>query len=510
MSRYLLSIVMVAVLAIAACAPDSPAPTGTVIINARVIDGSGGDSRNVSVRLIDDRITEVGTFDPTENDDVVDAGGLVLAPGFIDTHSHHGHQLDEHPDALAAVSQGLTTIAAGQDGSHLYPLADFFSRLEAEPVAINVASYAGHGTIRGEVMGDDYMREATAEEIEAMATILRSEMDAGALGLSTGLEYDPGSFSSPQEVVELAKVAAEYDGHYISHIRSEDQYFWEAVDEVINIGREAQIPVRVTHAKLAMTRWWGQNERFIDVLDQARESGVDITVDVYPYRMWNTGFAWLITLFPDRDLDRRDGAEYVLNDMLSPEGILLPEYFPNTDYNGMTIAEISLLRETDPETTLMDLLKAEQDFDGPESPMLGFAMDEPDIEVIMAWPHTVIGSDGELDGSHPRGYGTFTRYLGRYIRERQVLSLEEGVRRITALPAEQVGIIDRGLIREGYYADLVLFDPDTIIDRSTAEAPHVPSVGIDRVWVNGELVYDNGSVTGARPGRPIRRSDAIM
>ncbi len=510
MTRNIFAGIAIAALGLAACSNDAPAPAGTVIVNARVIDGSGGPAQNVNVRILEDRITAVGNVEPTDSDTIIDAGGLVLAPGFIDTHSHHGHQLDEHPDALGAVSQGMTTFVVGQDGGHLYPLADFFARLEEAPVAVNVASYAGHGTIRGEVMGEDYMRFATDDEVSTMADILRNEMDAGALGLSTGLEYDPGSFSSAEEVVELAKVAAEYDGHYISHVRSEDQYFWEAVDEVVNIGREAQMPVRVTHAKLAMTRWWGQHERFIDALDAARDSGVDITVDVYPYRMWNSGFAWLITLFPDRDLDRRDGAEYVLNEMLSPEGIFLPEYHPNTDYNGMTIAEISLIRETDPETTLMDLLKAERDWDGPGSGMLGFAMDEPDIEVIMAWPHTVIGSDGELDGPHPRGYGTFPRYLGHYIRDRQVLSLEEGIRRITSLPAEQVGILERGLIRAGYYADLVIFDPDAIIDRATTTAPHVTSSGIEKVWVNGQLVYADGSVTGARPGRPIRRLDAIM
>jgi len=262
--------------------------------------------------------------------------------------------------------------------------------------------------------------------------------------------------------------------------------------------------VQVTHIKLAMTRWWGQADRLKAKLDRARASGVDITADIYPYTAWNASFSWLTTLFPDRDLDRREGAEYILRDMLSPEGILLPDYRPEPGYNGMTIAEIAEKRGTDPETTLMELLKADAEMDG-RSPMLGFAMAEPDIESIVAWPHTMIGSDGELSGPHPRGFGAFTRYLGHYIRERGVLDLEEGVRRITAQSAQQVGIADRGSIRPGDYADLVLFDASRVGDRATYEEPQLPSAGIEKVWVNGEVVFDAGQPTGNRPGRAVRR-----
>lgn len=353
-------------------------------------------------------------------------------------------------------------------------------------------------------MGDDYRRPATAEELAAMAGLLRSEMKAGALGLSSGLEYDPGSYSTTEELVELARVAASRGGRYISHVRSEDRYFWEAIDEIIRIGSEARLPVQVTHIKLAMTRWWGQADRLTTRLDDARAAGVDITADIYPYTAWNTNFGWLRTLFPERDLDRREGAEYILQDMLSPQGILLPEYRPEPAYNGMTIAEIADKRGADPETTLMDLLKADIEMEG-KSPMLGFAMDEADIESIMAWPHTVIGSDGELAGPHPRGFGSFTRYIGHYIRERGVLSLEEGVRRITSQAAQQVGIDDRGSISPGTYADLVLFDASRVGDRATYENPHLPSVGIEKVWVNGGLVFDAGRLTGKRPGMAVRR-----
>jgi N-acyl-D-amino-acid deacylase len=311
MIKRSLAILPSIVLALTACAPDAPEPTGMVIVNARVIDGSGGPSRDVNVRVVGDRIATVGNFEPPAEDTLVDANGLVLAPGFVDTHSHHDDGLFEMPGALAAVSQGITTIVAGQDGGQKYPLAEFFASLETLPAAINVASYAGHGTLRSQVMGEDYQRHATPEELAEMVGLLRTEMEAGALGLGTGLEYDPGSFSATEELVELARVAAFHGGRYVSHIRSEDQYFWEAIDEIINIGREAQIPVQVSHIKLAMTRWWGQADRLTTKLDEARASGVDITADIYPYRAWNSGFSWLTTLFPDRDLDRRDGAEYI-------------------------------------------------------------------------------------------------------------------------------------------------------------------------------------------------------
>ncbi|MGI9261311.1 MAG: N-acyl-D-amino-acid deacylase family protein, partial [Woeseiaceae bacterium] len=489
MSKRLLCFLPVLVLALTACTKDERIPAGMVVVNARVIDGSGGPSQRVNVRIVNDRIAAIGEISPLPDDVIVDANGLALAPGFIDVHSHHDYGLLEDLDALAVVSQGVTTIVGGQDGGQQYPLTEYFAALEASPPAINVASFAGHGVLRGLVMGDDYKRPATADELSAMSELLQVEMTAGAIGLSTGLEYDPGSFSEPQEVVELAKVVASNGGMYLSHIRSEDQYFWEAVDEVINIGREAELPVQVTHIKLAMTRWWGRAEELIAKLDEARESGVNITADVYPYRAWTTSFSWLTTLFPDRDLDRRDGAEYVLNDMLSPEGILVASYVPEPAYSGMTVAEIAKILETDPETALMDLLKAEMagGANGSGSQMLGFAMDEPDIEYIMAWPHTVIGSDGMLAGVHPRGYGAFTRYLGHYIRDREVLSIEEGVRRITSLAAEQIGIKNRGSIEVGQFADLVLFDPTIVADRSTPVSPHVPSAGIEKVWVNGEL-----------------------
>lgn len=509
--RSHLLVLLAAAMALSAtgCAATAQGTNDIVIVNAQVIDGSGAPSRNVNVRISGERIVAVGDIAAAPNDRVIDAQGLVLAPGFIDTHSHHDDGLFEHPDALAVTNQGVTTIVAGQDGGQPFPLADFFDRLAGSPAAINVAAYAGHGTLRRQVMGDDYRRLAEPEELAEMVTLLDKELRGGALGLSSGLEYDPGSFADTSELIRLARTVGEYDGIYASHIRNEDQYFWEAVDEAIHIGRKADLPVRITHIKLAMTRWWGQTDRLLGLLEDARASGVDVSADIYTSRAWYTGFSWLATLFPDRDLTRREGADYILEDMLAPDRILIPIYTPEPGYNGLTVAEIAERRNAGAATTLMELLQADRAMGGDASgsTVLAFAMDEKDIEAIIAWPHTVIASDGDSEGAHPRGHGAFSRFLGHYVRERGVLSLEEAVRRITSLPAQQVGILERGQIQPGYFADLVLFDPATIASRATFDHPHRTSTGVAKVWVNGMLVLDNGESTGNRPGMPVRRGD---
>ena len=248
---YTVAILLAALLPVSPVASGA-APGSVLIANATVMDGTGAPARRASVRIAGDTIVEVGDLKPTAADQVVDASGLVLAPGFVDTHSHADDQIFERPDALAAVSQGITTVIVGQDGGSPYPLADFFARLRKQPAAVNVASYAGHGTIRELVMKGDFRRAATEAEVNRMRELLARELEAGALGLSTGLEYDPGIYSSRDEVVALAKVAAAAGGRYISHIRSEDRAFWQAVDEIIAIGREAKLPVQISHLKLAM------------------------------------------------------------------------------------------------------------------------------------------------------------------------------------------------------------------------------------------------------------------
>jgi N-acyl-D-amino-acid deacylase len=496
---------------LAACAPrPSPAPTtgaATLITNVRILDGSGGAVRSGSVRIVRDRIAEVGNLQGQPGEQAIDAGGLVLAPGFIDTHSHHDRGLFDMRDAVAAVSQGITTIVVGQDGGSRSPLADFFARLDREPPAVNVASYSGHGSIREQVMGEDFKRTATAPEIERMRELLRADMQAGALGLSTGLEYDPGIYSAPQEVVELAKVASAFGGRYISHVRSEDRQFWQAIEEIITIGREARIPVQVSHIKLAMRSLWGRADSLVRVLDRARASGVDITADIYPYTYWQST---LTVLFPERDFENRATAEFVLREISAPEGLLLAQYGPDTTYVGRTVAQIAAARGTDPPATLMALIREslamEKTTGNSAESVIGTSMDERDIERLLAWPFTNVCSDGGLAGRHPRGFGAFTRVLGEYTRERRVLSLEEAIRKMTSLSARNVGIVDRGRIQPGYFADLVLFDPGAVRDMATPEKPQARSVGIRSVWVNGELVYDANTATGRHPGRVLRRA----
>jgi N-acyl-D-amino-acid deacylase len=484
----------------------TPARPGFLITNAIVIDGSGSPARRASVRVEGDRVAAVGNLTARDGEPVVDAHSLTLVPGFIDTHSHADDDLFEHPDALAVVSQGITTIIGGQDGGSPIPLAQYFDRLEKSPGAVNVGMYAGHGSIRDSVMGADFKRVATPAEVDRMKEVLASEMRAGAIGLSSGLEYDPGIYSDPSEVIALAQVAASFGGRYISHIRSEDYAFWKAIDEIITIGREAKLPVQISHTKLAMRSLWGHADSLVRILDAARQSGVDITADVYPYLYWHST---LTVLFPKRDFENRAAAEFALTQTSTPGGLLLGRYEPNPTYAGKTVAEISTLRGTDSITTLIDLIRDSEAMrkrtgHSTES-VIGTSMVEPDVERIMKWPYTNLSTDGSLDGPHPRGYGAFPRFLGHYVRERKVMPLEDAVHRMTSLAAEHMGIKDRGRITPGMFADLVLFDPATVIDRATPQQPHLTSVGIERVWVNGAEVWADGKTTGARPGRTIKR-----
>lgn len=490
---------------LAGCGAQGPA--GTTITNVRIVDGTGSPARPGSVRVVGDSIVGVGEIAAAAGDTVVDGGGLTLAPGFIDTHSHHDWGLDKTPDALAVVSQGITTIIPGNDGSHPMPLAVAFAALEKNPPSINVGFYAGHGTIRSAVMGEDFKRPARPAEIDSMTVLLERELDAGALGLSTGLEYDPGINSDRGEVLALAKVAAAARGRYISHIRSEDRWFWEAIDEIITIGREAKLPVQVSHIKLAMVGLWGKADSLLRILDQARASGVDITADIYPYPYWQST---LTVLFPKRDFGNRAEAEKILREIAPPDGLLIGDYSPNAAYVGKTVAEIANLRHEPPASTLMGLIREaivwEKGHPGQSAEsVVATSMSEPDIEKLMAWEHTNFCSDGALDGAHPRGFGAFPRVLAKYVREEKVLSLEAAIQRMTSLAAAHVGITKRGTLAPGYRADLVLFDPATVADRATTREPHLVSTGIARVWINGQTVYQDGKTTTARPGRLLKR-----
>jgi N-acyl-D-amino-acid deacylase len=473
----------------------------TLITGAKVVDGTGAPARSASVRIEGGTIVAIGDLTPRAGEQLVDAGGQVLSPGFIDTHSHHDHGLFEQPDAAPVTSQGITTIIVGQDGGSALPLTPLFARLKAKPVAVNVASYVGHNSIRAAVLGKDYKRVATPAEVERMRIQVGTAMKAGALGLSTGLEYDPGIYSAKDEVLTLAREAARSGGRYISHIRSEDQFLWAALDEIVNIGRVTGMPVQVSHMKLAMTDWWGQADRFLGVMDRARAAGVDITGDVYPYEYWQST---LTVMFPKRDFRNRESAEFALKHLAPAEGLLLSDFSPDRSLIGKTVAQVAAQRGVDPAEALMQLI-AESQAPGATEAVIGTSMRGDDIAKLIAWPHANICSDGALGDRHPRGIGSFPRVLRVYVREQHLLTLEQAIHTMTQSAADHMGIADRGVIRPGARADLVLFDPATIADRATSETPGAQSVGISRVWVNGALVFKDGQPTGVRSGQAVLR-----
>ena len=495
------------VLAGGSCEPGADAGNSFLIEGATVVDGTGAPAYLASVRVRGTQIEAVGELSPRRGETVVSAAGLVLAPGFIDTHSHHDGGLLAAPSAVAAVSQGITTIVAGQDGGSQHPLRDFFEDLEATPAAVNVASYVGHGTLRRQILNDDFRRAATDDELAAMEALLREEMAAGALGLSTGLEYDPGIYSTTAEVVALARVAGAEGGRYISHMRSEDRDFFLALEETIQIAEEARLPVQISHMKLAMRGLWGRAAEALELLDAARARGLDITADVYPYEYWQST---MTVLFPERDFTDRIAAEFALAELVAPEGMLIGDFAAEPALEGRTLAQVAQARGSDPVTTFMDLIAQSQDHANQTGSrgesIVATSMTANDIAELMAWEHTNVSSDGGLDGAHPRGFGTYPRVLGRYVREGGHLSLEGAVHKMTGLSAAHMGMKGRGEIRPGAAADLVAFDPDVVLDRATPAEPHLTATGIETVWVGGTVVYRGGSgATGALPGVVIRR-----
>ncbi len=492
------------------CANEQAAPpvatSGFLISNVLLIDGSGAPPRAGAVRVSGAMITAVGALEPLEAEAMIDGGGQMLAPGFIDTHSHAVEDLGIHPSAIPVVSQGITTIVTGQDGDSALPLTDLFAALESNPVAVNVASYAGHNTIRAAVMGEDYRRAASDDEIGRMKALLLREMNAGALGLAAGLEYDPGIYAETKEVLELAQVAAAEDGRYIAHVRSEDRWFAEALDETIEIGRQTGMPVQVSHIKLAMKGLWGRAPEFLAKLDRARADGVNISADIYPYEYWQSN---LLVLLPKRDITDRDEATFALTEIAPAEGIRMSKFEPEPAYVGKTLPEIAALRATDPVTAFMQLLEEsaawQKEHEAAADAIIARSMNEEDIILLLRWPHTNICTDGGIVDLHPRARGSFPRILGRYVREMNALPLADAVHKMTGLAADHMGFIDRGRLEPGMSADLVLFDPDSVIDNATTDDPLALSTGISRVWVNGVEVWNGRSSTGATPGKVIRR-----
>ena len=480
----------------------------TIIRNAMIYDGSGGEPFKGDIGINADTIAFIGDLSNASAKKEVDAKGNPVAPGFIDTHSHHaGGSLFQHRDLIAAVSQGITTIIIGQDGGSNFPLSDFYKKLNDTTIALNIGSYSGHNTLRDSVLGKDYKRFATQQEIDKMKVLLQQDMEAGAFGLSTGLEYDPGIYSSTVEILQLAKVVTPFGGRYISHIRSEDRYFWKAIDEVITIGKEARIPVQVSHIKLAMHNIWGKADSLLALFDDARKSCIDITADIYPYAFWNSTIK---VLFPDRNFNDEKEAELILKEITLPEDIILGSYEVNPAYAGKSVAEIAKIENKAPARMLVELIKRIDDWEKEntrdcQENIMATSMSEADIIKLMQWPHTNICSDGSSGGTHPRGYGAFTRVLGKYVNKEKALTMQQAIYKMTGLSAQQMGIKKRGLIKTGYFADLVIFNPETVSDEATIAEPHKLSDGIETVWVNGKIVFENKKTTDLYPGKIIKR-----
>ena len=467
-----------------------------VIVGALVVDGSGRQAFAANVRFVGDRITKVGRFVTTADEEVIQAPGMIVAPGFIDVHNHSESALASEPALASQVSQGITTLAVGPDGGSPWPLADFFAQRQSQPAAVNVIAFVGHATVRLQVMGKDTNRAATDKENADMARLVEQGMREGAVGLSTGLEYDVGHPSTTEEVIELARAAARHGGIYMSHVRDEADDVMNAFKEAIRIGREAHIPVQISHIKMGTVGVWGQAEKAVELINSARHSGVDITADCYPYDAWQSTITVLV---PSRRHDDPLAVKKGLDDVGGAGNVLVTNCKAHHDYEGKTLEDISRDRKISPVDAYIQIVK-----DGGAG-VVCRSMKDSDIKIFYHQPWVMVASDGQAGGRHPRGAGTFTRVLGRFVRERQWLTLEDAVRKMTSAPASRLGLYDRGVVREGMKADLVIFDPKRVIDRSTFKEPQLLSEGIERVFVNGEPVFEKGKTTGRLPGVVIRK-----
>jgi N-acyl-D-amino-acid deacylase len=474
-------------------------PSATVIVNARIADGTGKPLRQESVRIAGDRIVKVGNFQPEKDEQIIDAKGLVLAPGFIDIHNHSTEGIESDPLAETQIAQGITTIVVGADGDSPWPIAPWLKAREANPASLNIALMAGHATIREQVMGKDFQRVATPAEVEKMAHLVDQGMTEGAIGLSSGLEYEVGSYSATDEVVAMSAAAAKSGGFYMTHIRDEADKAFDALKEEIAIGERAHISVQHSHIKLGTVGVWGKAPQYIQLIEAARKRGVDFLADCYPYDAWHSN---LKVLVPDKQYQNPQSVAKALADVGGGSHVTIVEFKPNPSYEGHTIDDLARSNNIAPVEMFIRVIR-ESDAANIEPGIIGQSMIESDIKAFYQQPWVMVASDGGIGARHPRGAGTFPRVLGLYVREKHWLTLPEAIRKMTSLPAKRIGWKDRGIIREGAFADLVLFTPDTVIDRSTFSSPFALPTGIEKVFVNGTLVWSSDKATGARPGRVL-------
>ncbi len=505
-----------------------------LIENGRIYDGTGNSWYYGDLVIADDRITHI--ILPNEDlavdaELVIDAEGLAVAPGFVDVHTHADSTLYEKPLAENFIRNGVTTIITGNCGYSVKDIKEYSEKLAESPTALNVATLIGHNTVLRNVKGN-VAGELNEEQLQQARDMVKKAMEDGAVGMSTGLIYTPGTYSPIEEIIEMQRVAAEYGGIYATHMRSESLEIKDAIAEALRIGRESGSRVQISHFKLPrdMEQRLGSPQATLDLVYQAREEGMEVWIDQYPYTASSTGIS---VLFPDWLLEAgSDEAKTTLSD---PEKVVkvkadMAEHHETNrlrkdfdfakiassdaypDLAGKSIKEVATMKKEEVGSTDKDVTMDEQ-YDtiidiymkGGAS-MVYHTMNETAVETIMKSPLVSVCSDSGVrkfgEGNpHPRGYGANARVLGEYVRERKVLTLEEAIRKMTSMPATAFRLKDRGLIREGFAADLVVFDPDTITDNATFEEPHQYSTGFRAVIVNGEVIVENDEITGARPGK---------
>lgn len=495
-----------------------------LIRNGKILDGTGNSWFYGDIAVQKGKIVAVGKLGKWTATRTIDASGLVVAPGFIDVHTHIEGEEKRQPTADNFIYDGVTTVVTGNCGGSNVNIGRYFSMLDSLRLSINVASLIGHNDVRKAAMGSAN-RDPNEAEMQRMEGIVEQAMKDGAVGLSTGLIYIPGTYSKTAEVVRLAKAASRYNGVYASHMRDEGDSVTQAIEEAIQIGREAKMPVEISHFKLSGQQNWGRSKETIPMIIRAREEGLDVTIDQYPYTASSTS---LSTLLPDwvlsdgqdsikarlaRPVVRKEVADHMLKKLKKRKlkhfsYPVVASFRADSTYNGKSIEEVNLLKgrkhkareEAETIIEMMELGGAGMVFHG---------MGDKDVKAIMQYPFNMFASDASIrvfasGNPHPRGYGTNARVLGKYVREEKVLSLEEAVRRMTSLPAQKFQLSDRGLLREGFAADIVLFDEQKVQDLSTYDKPHQYSTGFQYVLVNGVPTLELGKHNGTRAGTTLR------
>jgi len=498
-----------------------------IIKNGKLMDGTGNQWQYKDIAISKNKIIAIGQLKNWKATKTIDAKGLIVAPGFIDVHGHVEGGESRNPLAGNFIYDGVTTVITGNCGGSADNLNTYFNTVDSIGTSINIASLMGHNNIRKQVMGTAN-RNATEEELVKMEFLTQKAMQDGAVGMSTGLIYIPGTYAPTEEVVRLAKVISANGGVYSSHIRYEEDKVVDAVNEAIHIGRAANIPVEISHFKVSGQNNWGRSKETLPLVENARKEGIDVTIDQYPYTASSTNLG---VMLPSEVLS--DGQDSIMArlknpairervkahsiDIIKKRGLkhfsyaVVANYKADSTYNGKSIEEINLMRggkhnknaEAETIVQMMEQGGAQMVYHG---------MSEEDVKNIMRYPFNMIASDAGIavmgaGKPHPRAYGTNSRVLGKYVREEKVISLEEAIRRMTSLPANKFNLVDRGLIKEGYIADMVVFDENEVGDASTYDNPHQYAKGFKYVLVNGAITIENGVHIGTRKGMAIRNKN---